>query len=435
MKTLVVRGGRPLRGVASVPGDKSISHRAAILGAMAAGETVVSGYLQGEDCRATLSCLEQLGATVDQSPETATVRIAAPRGLIVPDSPLYVGNAGTLMRLLAGVVASLPGTTVLDGDSSIRRRPMDRVATPLGLMGARVEGTGPRCLPPVAVTGARLSPIRYELPVASAQVKSCVLLAGCRAAGITEIIEPAPSRDHTERMLAAFGASVHREGSSVVIEGPAALVGRAVNVPGDLSSAAFLLAAALIVPGSDVTVRAVGLNPTRTGFLDVLSAAGAALTIESVADEGGEPCGSVRAVSSEFAGLRVAGDLVPRAIDEIPVLAMCACFATGTSEVSEAAELRVKESDRIASVVRAITSLGGVAEAGADSITISPSQLGPGTVDSNGDHRIAMAAVVGGLAIQGMTIVRDVGCIDTSFPGFADVLRTLGADIEEDFAG
>lgn len=431
MRCLRVHGGRPLRGHVTVPGDKSISHRAALLGALAEGTTVVRGFLRGEDCLSTLRCLRALGVAVEDDGVTVRIHGRGLEGLREAPGPLDVGNAGTLFRLLAGVVAGRPFVTVLDGDASIRKRPMDRIAAPLRAMGARVEGAGERCLPPVRIVGGGLRPIDYTLPMASAQVKSCVLLAGCSVEGTTRVTEPAPTRDHTERMLAGFGADVRREGDTVSLEGPVSLRAREVEVPGDLSSAASPLAAGLLVPGSRVTVAGMGVSPTRTGLLDLLREMGAALSEASVRETGGEPVADLTAEPGPLGAGIIEGALVPRLIDEVPIAALCGCFAEGPLGVRDAAELRVKESDRIEAIARALGALGGRVETRPDGFTVHPSPLHAGVVESLGDHRIAMMAAVAGLACEGTTLVRDTGCIETSFPGFAELFRSLGAEIEE----
>ncbi len=432
MRCFVIDGGRPLAGRVRVPGDKSISHRAALLGAMAHGTTEIRGFLRGEDCMSTLRCLRALGVAIDDDGETIRVHGRGLEGLRGPEGPLDVGNAGTLFRLLAGVVAGRPFATVLDGDASIRKRPMDRVAAPLRAMGARVEGLGERCLPPVRVEGGLLHPIEYTLPVASAQVKSCVLLAGCSAEGVTTAIEPAPTRDHTERMLAAFGATVRREGNRVSVDGPTALRGQPVEAPGDFSSAAFPLVAALLVPGSAIWADGVGVNPTRTGLSDLLGAMGARLARDHEHTTGGEPVADLRAEASALTGSLIEGSLVPRLIDEIPIAALCGCFAQGPLTVRDAGELRVKESDRIEAVARTLAAFGGRVETAPDGFTVHPSALHAAEVESDGDHRIAMTAAVAGLACPGTTIVRDTACVETSFPGFVPLLRSLGAAIREE---
>ena len=342
-----------------------------------------------------------------------------------------MGNSGTLLRLLAGLVAGYPVEATLDGDASIRRRPMDRIAIPLRSMGARVSGAGDRCLPPVTVRGGDLRPISYTSPVASAQVKSCVLLAGLRCHGVTSVTEPRPSRDHTERMLEGFGAVVERNGLTVSVRGPGKLRGRAVRVPGDISSAAFYLAAGTVVSGSSITVQAVGVNPTRTGFLDILAEMGAPVRQGPIAQEDAESVADLQSEESALRGVRIGGDLVPRAIDELPVAALAACFADGPTRIQDAAELRVKESDRIASTARLLASFGARVEVEDDGLVVYPGRLGPAMVDSGGDHRIAMTGVIAGLAVSGESRIRDAACIATSFPGFVEGLCSLGADVEE----
>ncbi len=431
MKTLIVRGGRPLRGCVSVPGDKSISHRAALLGAVAEGVTRITGFLRGEDCLATLEAVRTLGVTVDDNGHGVAIHGIGEEGLSTPSGPLNAGNSGTLLRLLAGLVAGYPLEVTLDGDASIRRRPMDRIAIPLRSMGARVSGAGDRCLPPVTVRGGNLRPISYASPVASAQVKSCVLLAGLRCHGVTSVTEPGPSRDHTERMLEGLGAEVERNGLTVSIHGPAKLQGRAVRVPGDISSAAFYLVAGTVVPESSITVQAVGVNPTRTGLLDILAEMGAPVGQGLIAQEDAEPVTDLQCKASALRGIRIGGDIVPRAIDELPVAALAACFADGPTRIQDAAELRVKESDRIASTARLLTSFGARVEVEDDGLVVRSSRLSPAMVDSEGDHRIAMTGVIAGLAIAGESRIRDAECIATSFPGFVEGLCSLGADVEE----
>lgn len=432
MKQYRIRGGAPLQGAVTVPGDKSISHRAALLGAMAHGTTRIRGFLRGEDCLSTLRCLRAMGVAIEDDGATITVRGEGLASLREPAGALDVGNAGTLMRLLAGVVAGCPFPVTLDGDASIRRRPMDRIALPLERMGVRVSGQGERVLPPIRIEGGQLRPVEYVLPMASAQVKSCVLLAGCSAEGTTRTVEPAPTRDHTERMLAGFGARVTREGPVASVQGPAALRACEVEVPGDLSSAAFALVAGLVVAGSRVRVRNVGLNETRTGLLDALRAMGAEITESDAGVTGGEPVGDLTVSESALGAGEASGALIARAIDEIPLLALAGCFASGPLVVSDAAELRVKESDRIAAIAETLEGFGARVDVREDGFTVHPSALRAATVESRGDHRIAMTATVAGLACEGETVVRDTECVDTSFPGFVALLRTLGARIEEE---
>jgi len=419
---LVITPGRPLRGVLRVPGDKSISHRAAILGAIARGTTRVFGFLPAEDTRSTLRCLRALGVSIQEQEGTALeLRGGALRE---PDEVLDVGNSGTTLRLLAGVLAGQGFHTVLTGDASIRRRPMDRIADPLRRMGARISGRQGGRLAPLGIAGGGLRGIAYTTPVASAQVKSAVLLAGLFAEGETSVGEPSQSRDHTERMLRAFGVEVAREGLTTRLRGPAALSATEVHVPGDLSSAAFLLVAAALVPGSELAVTDVGLNPTRTGVLDILGMMGATLDMRDRREEGGEPVGTVAIRAGRLRGAAIGGALIPRAIDELPVLAVAASLAEGETVIRDAAELRVKESDRVEALARELGRLGAAVEARADGLVIRGGRrLSGGRVASGGDHRIAMALAVAGLCADGPVTIDDPACIETSFPGFAQVLR------------
>ena len=421
MTPLVVSPGRALQGVLRVPGDKSISHRGAIIGAIAHGTTRVSGFLQADDCRSTLRCLRAAGVPIDERVDEIEVR---GRPLQEPEEVLDVGNSGTTIRLLAGVLAGHPFHSVLTGDASIRRRPMDRIADPLRRMGARVSGRQGGRLAPLAIDGGRLSGIDYVTPVASAQVKSAVLLAGLFAAGPTSVREPAQSRDHTERMLGVFGAAVERDGLTTRLRGPVALRAAQVRVPGDFSSAAYFIVAASLVPGSRVEIRDVGLNPTRTGLLDILTMMGARVEVADLREEGGEPVGTVAVRATPLHGAVIGGDLVPRAIDELPVLAVAACLAEGETVIRDAAELRVKESDRVEALARELGRLGARVEPRPDGMVIAGGRpLRGGRVTSGGDHRIAMSLAVAGLCAGGSVTVDDPGNIETSFPGFAEALR------------
>jgi len=419
--SLVVTPRSSLRGAVRVPGDKSISHRAALLGGLAAGTTTVEGFLRGEDCLATLACLRAMGVRIDDDGGRLVIHGGA---LAEPDDVLDVGNSGTTIRLLSGILAGQPFHSVVTGDASIRRRPMDRVATPLRRMGARISGRSGGRLAPLSIDGGGLRGIAYETPVASAQIKSAVLLAGLFADGETEVREPSQSRDHTERMLGAFGVPVRRDGLAVRVSGPAALRGTALHVPGDLSSAAFLLVAAALVPGSEVTVEDVGLNPTRTGVLDVLTQMGADVRVRGQRDEGGEPVGDVTVRASRLRGVTIGGALIPRTIDELPVLAVAACLAEGETVIRDAAELRVKEVDRIAALARELGRLGAAVEPRPDGLAITGvARLRGGRVASDGDHRIAMAMAVAGLCADGPVTIEDPACIQTSFPEFEETLR------------
>lgn len=421
MSDLIVEPARSLQGEISMPGDKSISHRAALLGGLASGITRVDGFLRAEDCLGTLRCLRHLGVTIEEAADRLVIHGG---DLREPEEILDVGNSGTTIRLLAGILAGQPFHSVLTGDASIRRRPMDRVAEPLRLMGARISGrNGGECAP-LSIDGGGLRGITYTTPVASAQVKSAVLLAGLFAEGETAVREPSQSRDHTERMLGAFGVPVVRDGLTVRLRGRAALRGAEVRVPGDLSSAAYFLVAAALVPGSEVTVERVGLNPTRSGVLDILRAMGAPVAVRDVRDNGGEPSGTVTVSAAPLRGTTIGGDLIPRAIDELPVVAVAACLAEGETVIRDAAELRVKESDRIAALARELGRLGATIEPQPDGLVIiGGKRLHGGRTASGGDHRIAMALAVAGLCADGPVTIKDADCIRTSFPEFETVLR------------
>ncbi len=418
----------PLRGSLRPPADKSISHRAALIAAMAEGETRIEGYLDAADTRSTLAAVRALGASVggigsDVVEPVITiggVGRAGPRSATVD-----VGNAGTLLRLLPGWLAGQRGEWTLDGDESIRRRPVDRIAVPLREMGARLSCVEDR-LPPLKIEGAGLKGIEYRLPVASAQVKSCLLFAGLFADGETRVIEPLPTRDHTERMLAAAGAQVGREADTVVIRPARRLEVDRIVVPADLSSAAFFIVAALLAGGSEVSIRGVGLNSTRTGLLTILERMGAEIEVTAGGAEGGEPIGDLRVRASELRATEVGGAEIPLAIDELPLVALAACFAEGTTTIRDAAELRRKESDRIATVTAALTALGGGVEATEDGMVVTGSGgLRGGTVDSHGDHRIAMLGAVAGLASREGVEVRGMDAAAVSYPGFESDLASL----------
>ncbi len=416
---LSVDGGAVLRGSLSVPGDKSISHRAVLFGAMAQGRTEIRGLLRGEDVLATLAAVQQLGAEVEELGGVLHVRGAAWRDVGLLDC----GNSGTTARLMLGALAGRASAT-LDGDSSLRRRPMRRVTEPLAAMGAHFEG-GPGL--PLQVARARLHGIDWTAKVASAQVKSAILLAGLHAEGPTRYHEPLPTRDHSERMLRAMGATLTCQEQILHLE-PGILQGVRVDVPGDISSAAFWMVAASILPGSELILEGVGLNPTRTGVLDVLLRMGA--DIEILRDyPGSEPRADLRVRAAHLHGTHIGGAEIPRLIDEVPVLAVAAAFAEGESRITDAAELRVKESDRIATTLRGLHLLGVEAQPLADGLIIAGGRptAASSPVPSEGDHRIAMAFAVAGLAVGAQ--IEDVGNVATSYPTFFDHLRRLGAEI------
>lgn len=425
----------PLSGATiRVPGDKSISHRAILLGAIADGVCRISNFLDGADCLATLAAMRAMGVTVDVSDATVHVHGAGLHGLAAPGRPLDLGNSGTGMRLFAGLLAGQSFDSVLVGDESLSRRPMHRVIEPLGLMGARIDSRAGR--PPLTVHGANsLSRISYALPVASAQVKSAVLLASLYAGGVCEISEPAVTRDHTERMLQTMGVPVVAADGHIRLDGSAAPQGTAVDVPGDLSSAAFLILAALLARDCELLVENVGVNPTRTGALDILRQMGATIRLENERLSGREPIADIRVVSSELKGIDVDPSLVSLAIDEFPVLFVAAAAAAGRSRFSGLAELRVKESDRIGAMVAGLQDLGIHVDERPDGAVVHGGRIGGGIVRSFDDHRIAMAFAVAGAAADAPVTILDTDNIDTSFPGFAGCLRRLGAEVEEKEGG
>jgi 3-phosphoshikimate 1-carboxyvinyltransferase len=420
-----------LRGTVAAPPDKSVSHRAALLGAMASEPVRITGYLDAEDTRSTLAAVAVLGALVDRSEEEIVVRGAGLREARETAGPIDVGNAGTLMRLLPGWLAAQDGRSfTIDGDASIRRRPVDRIAEPLRQMGAEVEATDGR-FPPFTVRGAHLHSISYEMPVASAQVKSCVLMAGLAAEDPTTVIEPHPSRDHTERMLVRLGAGVHRYGRHVTVTPVDELVGGHLHVPGDPSSAAFWLAAGAIVAGAEVRVTGVGTNWTRIGFLRVLQRMGADLRgeLEPVGDDvfaPDEPVADLEVRGGPLHGTVVEGEEIPLAIDELPLVGLLGCFAEGETVVRGAAELRLKESDRIAAVVDGLNALGGDLEALPDGFVVRGSGgLRGGVIDAAGDHRTAMLGAIAGLASRDGVRVIGMEAAAVSYPGFTSDLALL----------
>jgi 3-phosphoshikimate 1-carboxyvinyltransferase len=412
---------RHFRGRFTLPGDKSLSHRLAILAALAEGESRFANFSTAEDCAATLRCLEALGVQARRQGRSVEVVGRGPGGLRPAAGPLDAANSGSTLRMLSGVVAGRPFRTTITGDASLRRRPVERVAEPLRLMGARVTSTDGK--PPITVEGGGLRGLTWAMTIPSAQVKSAALLAGLQAEGRTTVTEPAPTRDHTERLLPAFGVPVQVRGAEVSLEGGAALRPVAMDVPGDVSSAAFLVVAALVVPEAFVHLENVLLNPRRTAFLDVLRRMGA--NVETgVRREDPEPVGWIEARSSRLGSAEVAATEVPALIDEVPVLAVAAALGEGTLVVRNAAELRVKESDRIATLAEGLRRMGGTVEEHPDGLTVhGGGGLKGAAVRSHGDHRIAMALAVAGLAAEGETEIEDAACIGVSFPEFPSLLE------------
>ncbi len=419
---------RGLRGAARVPADKSITHRGLILGAVATGESRLANPSPAGDCAATLTCLQALGVQVEQAPGEWRIRGLGLRGLQEPTDALDCCRSGTTMRLLAGLLSGQEGLFVLRGDPQLHRRPMGRIVEPLRAMGAQITGRAGGKFPPLVVQGSPLRGTVHHLTVASAQVKSCLLLAGLLAEGTTTVHSPAPSRDHTERLLRATGVPLREDGTTVSVEGPMeALAPLDLTVPGDFSSAAFLLVAACLVPGSEVVLQGVGLNPTRIGLLHVLRQMGASVEVRmDEASNAGEPAGDLLVRWSPLRGAEVGGESIPALIDEVPILAVAATQAEGVTVVRDADDLRHKESDRIAATVQELQKLGARIEERPDGFVVEgPARLRGARVESHGDHRLALALAVAGLVAQGETVVEEFGRAADSFPGFPEVLAGL----------
>ena len=424
-----VRSPAFLAGTLGVPGDKSISHRSLILNAMARGDALVTGLSSGADVLSTMECLQRLGVNFEPGDPEGTVTVhGTENGFREPADLLDAGNSGTSMRLLSGLLAAQPFLSLLTGDSSLRSRPMGRIVQPLKQMGAQIMGRRDDTLAPLVIRGGGLRGIEYTMPVASAQVKSCLMLAGLTAEGDTVLHQPALSRDHTERMVSAMGAKVETDGLTLILH-PASLNAVDVAVPGDISSAAFWLVAGLCHPNARILVQGVGLNPSRTGIIEALQAMGAGegLTLVAERTEGGEPVADILVTSSELTGIDVGGDIIPRIIDELPVLAVAACFARGTTVIRDARELRVKESDRIATTVGQLARLGANIEAREDGMVIQGTgHLAGASCQSHGDHRLAMSLAVAGLLARGETTVHDAEAASVSYPDFWQHLSAVG---------
>ncbi len=430
-REFLVQPGGVLSGRIRVPGDKSISHRAIMLGSLAEGISEVSGFLEGEDALATLQAFRDMGVVIE-GPNQGRLKIhgVGLQGLQPPPGPIYCGNSGTSMRLLAGILSAQAFDSVLTGDASLSRRPMERVAKPLRLMGAEVRSTGDLGTPPLTIHGGKaLQGIRYEMPEASAQVKSAVLLAGLWAQGQTLVLEPAPTRDHSERLLRGFGYTVTSQGQEVGLQGGAQLKAGVIDVPADISSAAFLMVAASITPGSDIVLEHVGINPTRTGVIAILKAMGADISLLNAREVGGEPVADIQVRHTPLQGIDIGPEQVPLAIDEFPALFIAAACAQGMTRLSGAAELRVKESDRIQAMAEGLQVLGIEAQAQPDGIHITGGRLGAGRIASQGDHRIAMAFAVAGLRASGPIAIEDCANVASSFPDFAGLMTKAGLHI------
>ncbi len=417
---------KELQGIIRVPGDKSISHRSIMLGALAQGVTQVEGFLMAEDCLSTVRCFRALGVPITIEDKSVRVEGRGLYGLQEPGDVLDVGNSGTTIRLMMGILAGQPFTSFLTGDPSIRRRPMGRVAKPLREMGATILGRQNGNLAPLVVQGGKLKSISYQTPVASAQIKSSILLAGLYADGWTEVIEPEQSRNHSELMLKAFGAEIERDGLAVRVKGGAQLKGQKVLVPGDISSAAFFIVAGLIVPQAKIIIENVGLNPTRDGIIEVLQAMGGKIRLYDTRVVAGEPIGNIEVESSELRGVSIGGAMIPRLIDEIPVLAVAAAFAKGVTEIHDAAELKVKESNRLAAISEGLTRMGAQIEELPDGLRIVGGKALKGNVcESYHDHRIAMALAVAGLCAAGETHIENGEAVNISFPEFTQLISQL----------
>ena len=417
-----------LKGEVTVPGDKSISHRSIMLGSLAKGTTEVTGFLQGADCLSSISCFQKMGIEIENNKETNIVRIHGKglHGLSAPTDVLDVGNSGTTTRLMSGILAAQPFTSTVDGDASIRKRPMGRIMKPLSQMGAKFESLATDQCAPFKIHGGNLQGLHYNSPVASAQVKSAILLAGLYAEGKTSVTEPALSRNHTELMFESFGVDIHSVGTTATVTPATELHAQQINVPGDISSAAYFIVAGLITPNAEITIKNVGINPTRDGILTVCKNMGADITLSNVKDDIGEPVADITVRTSSLHGCVIEGDIIPKLIDEIPILAVMAAFAEGTTTIKDAQELKVKESNRIDVMVNNLSAMGVDIEGTDDGMIIHGGKpLHGATIDSKLDHRIAMSfAIAGGLA-DGDTEILGAECVDISYPSFYSDLDML----------
>lgn len=423
---LTIQPASRIQGETQVPGDKSISHRAVMFGALAEGTTRISGFLQGADCLSTIDCFSRMGVSIEREGDQVTVQGKGWFGLQEPNQKLDVGNSGTTIRLMSGILATQPFHCVVEGDESIAKRPMRRVIGPLREMGAKIDGRKNGEFTPLSIRGGDLKGIQYVSPVASAQIKSAILLAGLQAEGTTSVEEPSVSRDHTERMLRAFGVEVEQSGNLVSVQGGQKLIGREISVPGDISSAAFLIAAVMMLPESELLIKNVGINPTRTGIIDVVRAMGGTIELRNERVVNEEPVADIYVAYAKLHGIVIEGDLIPRLIDEIPVIAVMATQAVGDTIIRDAAELKVKETDRIATVVSQLGKFGAKVQPTDDGMIITGECILHGTdINSMGDHRIGMAMAIAGLASQGETVVHQAEAIDVSFPDFSKLLTSI----------
>ncbi len=431
MKYVLQPGGH-LRGAFRVPGDKSISHRSIMLGSLAEGVTEVEGFLEGEDALATLQAFRDMGVKIDGPAEgRVTIHGVGLHGLQQPRKALDLGNSGTSIRLMSGLMAGQHFDVEMIGDESLSKRPMERVAKPLRSMGAVIESTGEKGTPPLTVRGGKtLHGIHYDMPMASAQVKSSILLAGLYAEGETSVTEPAPTRDHTERMLNGFGCQVSVNGATATVRGGQALKATQIDIPADISSAAFFMVGASIAPNSDITLQHVGINPTRTGVIDILQLMGANIELLNQREVGGEPVADIRVRSAQLRGIEIPEALVPLAIDEFPVLFVAASCAEGKTVLRGAEELRVKESDRIQVMADGLHTLGVDAQPTPDGMVIHGGKMGSGTVWSHHDHRIAMSFAIASLRASETITIEGCDTVATSFPGFVELSKMVGLNIQ-----
>ena len=421
-----IKYNQPLKGEVTVPGDKSISHRAVMFGALSEGTTEVTNFLQGADCLSTIDCFRKLGIVIENTSEKILVHGKGLHGLKKSDKILDVGNSGTTTRLISGILSGQKFESLLSGDDSIQSRPMKRIMEPLSLMGADIISLRGNNCAPLRITGSQLHGIDYTSKVASAQVKSCILLAGLYADSLTSVTEPSVSRNHTELMLRGFGANVVCKDKTATITPDPHLIGQKIEVPGDISSAAYFIAAGLIVPGSEILVKNVGINPTRDGLIRVCQAMGADITLLNKRENGGEPVADILVRCSSLKATTIEGDIIPTLIDELPMIAVMACFAKGTTVIKDAAELKVKESDRISVMVDNLSRMGAHITAADDGMIIEGGYpLHGAEIDSHLDHRIAMSFAVAALASEGETIIKDADCVKISYPNFYEDLFKL----------
>ncbi|MDD6331947.1 MAG: 3-phosphoshikimate 1-carboxyvinyltransferase [Clostridium sp.] len=415
-----------LQGTITVPGDKSISHRSIMLGALADGITEVHGFLQGADCLSSISCFEKMGVTIENQKDIVRIHGLGLHHLKTPVETLDVGNSGTTTRLMSGILAAQNFSSIINGDASIQKRPMRRIITPLSQMGASITSLNNNDCAPLRIDGRPLHGIHYQSPVASAQVKSAILLAGLYAEGETSVTEPYVSRDHTERMLASFGVPIHCEGTTATVRSVSALHAQKLLIPGDISSAAYFIVAGLITPNSCITIRNVGINPTRDGILEVCRSMGADITLENVQDTVGEPTADITVRTSSLNGTVIEGAIIPKLIDELPIIAILACFANGTTTIRDAQELKVKESNRIDVMVKNLSAMGADIQATEDGMIIhGGTSLHGAVINSNLDHRIAMSFAIAGMNADGATEIQGAECVNISYPNFYSDLEQL----------